>query len=111
MRVVKKILLGSLELEPETGKIWLCDLTGCVLRISKLDFKNNLEKFDMIDISENKVYMTKNGVDQIISDEVIGKLEEVINLLLLKVSQESKPKEFLKEVFDIVNKFILETKK
>ena len=111
MRVVKKILSGSLELEPETGKIWLCDLAGCVLRVSRLDFKNNLEKFDMIDISGNEAYMIKDGGNQVISEEVKGKIEEVINLLLIKVSQESKPKEFLKEVFDMVNKFILETKK
>ena len=108
MRVVKKILSGSLELEPETGKIWLCDLAGCVLRVSKLDFKNNLEKFDMIDISGNEAYMIKDGVDQVISEEVKRKIEEIISLLLFKVSQESKPKEFLKKAFDIVNKFILE---
>ena len=104
MRVVKKILLGSLELEPETGKIWLCDLNGCVLRVSKLDFQNNLEKFDMIDISGNCAYMIKNGVDQAISEGVVGKLEEIMNLLLLKVGCNNNPKELLKKVFNVVDK-------
>ena len=109
MRAVKKILSGSLELEPEIGKIWLCDLNGCVLRISKLDFQNNLEKFDMIDVSGNTAYMIKNGVDPVASDEVIGKLEEILNCLLLKVSRDDEPKKFLKEVLDMVNKCILES--
>ena len=109
MRAVKKILSGSLELEPETGKIWLCDLNGCVLRISKLDFKNNLEKFDMIDVTGNTAYMIKNGVGPVASDEVIGKLEEILNCLLLKISRDDKPKEFLKEVLDMINKYILES--
>ena len=111
MRSVKKILSGSLELEPEQGKIWLCDLDGCLLRISKLNFKNSLEKFDMIDIRGNEAYMIKNGVNSITSDEVIGKLEEILNCLLLKVSREDKPEEFLKEVLNMINKYILENKR
>ena len=108
MRVVKKVLSGSLDLEPEAGKIWLNDLNGCVLRISNLNFKNTLEKFDLIEINGNNTYMIKGNNSLAISEEILGKIEEVVNLLLFKVSRDNKPREFLKNVSDMINKFILE---
>lgn len=113
MRIVKKILLGSLELEPEAGKIWLCDLTGCVLRATKLDFKQIAEKFDIVEIFKSDAYMQRGSLDQTHGDEV-GEIEKIVDLLLLKAYQNGEVKnrlEFFQNVFNTISELVENEKK
>ena len=108
MRIVKKIILGSLELEPEAGKIWLCDLTGCVLRATRLDFKQITDKFDAVEINKNEAYMVRGSRDPTHEDEV-GEIEKIVDLLFLKICQNSEVNnrlEFLKNVFNTISELI-----
>jgi len=52
MKLVKRVS-GILEVDKESGKIWLNTVNGCILRINKLIFENEKEKFSMIDITDN----------------------------------------------------------
>ncbi len=108
MRIVKKILLGSLELEPEAGKIWLCDVTGCVLRATRLDFKQIAEKFDVVEINKSDAYMVRGIVDQTYVEEV-GEIEKIVDLLFLKVYQNGEVEnrlDFLKNVFNTISELV-----
>jgi|LSQX01.1.fsa_nt_gb hypothetical protein len=51
--ITKNITIGSLDVDPDNGKIWL-NCPECLLRIQNIRFSNIEEKFSMIDI---------NGVD------------------------------------------------
>jgi hypothetical protein len=47
--ITKNISLGSLDVDPEAGRIWL-NCPSCVLRIQNIRFNSIEEKFAMIDV-------------------------------------------------------------
>jgi len=106
VRIVKKILLGSLEIDSDEGKIWLNDLTRCVLRVCGLDFRNKSEKFGMIDVTKNEVVMLDDSEVPLAENELNKKIEEIVQLLILQTFQNfklSKKKEFLDTVYKMIN--------
>lgn len=107
MRIAKKILLGSLEVDPDEGRIWLNDLTKCVLRICRLDFEIKSEKFDVIDIANNKAIMIEGSKIPRVEDDLNEKIEDIVQLLVLQTFQNPKlldKKEFLDTSYEVINK-------
>lgn len=106
----RKLIIGSLEISTEDGKIWINDIFGkCILRANKIEFLNNLQKFDFIDINEKTAVLSKAYFgDSFKSKEaiIIQFLVEVLNLLMskeatgeFKIEDIKKLKEHLIEYF------------
>lgn len=62
MVITKDVILGSLEIDPDKGCIWL-NTSQCILRIYGLKFHNITEKFSMIDINGSKAFMILDGLE------------------------------------------------
>jgi hypothetical protein len=56
MRIQKNFVMGTLEVAPDEGRLWL-KTQNCNLRVSKLSFKNVEESFSMIDIQGGQAVM------------------------------------------------------
>jgi hypothetical protein len=56
MRIQKNFVLGTLEVVPEEGRLWL-KTQSFNLKVSKLSFKNVEESFSMIDIQGGQAVM------------------------------------------------------
>lgn len=111
MKIVKRVFVGQLEIDPKGGSIWLNDLIGCLLRIKNLNFNNQIEKFGMIDIRGGEAFMLGDS-SQV--PEEIEEIEKIVELLLLKVHQSSKVEDkvkFLQSVFYMINKNLEKEKK
>jgi hypothetical protein len=81
--ITKNISIGSLDIDPEGGRIWL-NCPNCLLRIQNLRFNKVEEKFSMIDINGNDVWMMPgNLVDEPYSDF----LEKITSSIIPKVSE------------------------
>jgi hypothetical protein len=83
--ITKNISIGSLDIDPEGGRIWL-NCPNCLLRIQNLRFNKVEEKFSMIDINGNDVWMIPgNLVDEPYSDF----LEKITSSIIPKISEMS----------------------
>lgn len=81
--ITKNISIGSLDIDPEGGRIWL-NCPNCLLRIQNLRFNKFEEKFSMIEINGNDVLMIPgNLVDEPYSDF----LEKITSSIIPKVSE------------------------
>lgn len=81
--ITKNISIGSLDIDPKGGRIWL-NCPNCLLRIQNLRFNKVEEKFSMIDINGNDVWMMPgNLVDEPYSDF----LEKITSSIIPKVSE------------------------
>ena len=81
--ITKNISIGSLDIDPEGGRIWL-NCPNCLLRIQNLRFNKVEEKFSMIEINGNDVLMIPgNLVDEPYSDF----LEKITSSIIPKVSE------------------------
>lgn len=110
MNIVKKIFLGSLEVNPKEGKFWLNDINRCILRGCRIDFKSEYEKFGMIDITGSNAFMIQDSINSE-EEEFTENLENVIQLLLFQVYQNNKLVVTKKEFLDLVYEMINETSK
>jgi len=79
--ITKNISIGTLDIEPEAGKIWL-NCPNCILRIKNVKFNKIEEKFSMIDINGQDAWMLPGSLNT----EPIGDfLEKISNFILPKV--------------------------
>jgi hypothetical protein len=101
--ITKNISIGSLDIDPEGGRIWL-NCPNCLLRIQNLRFNKFEEKFSMIEINGNDVWMMPgNLADEPYSDflekitsYIIPKMyelcgddnEKLLDVLSLKIKEE-----------------------
>jgi hypothetical protein len=84
--ITKNISIGSLDIDPEGGRIWL-NCPNCLLRIQNLRFNKIEEKFSMIEINKNDVWMIPgNLVDEPFSDF----LEKITSFIIPKMSEMTK---------------------
>jgi hypothetical protein len=103
MRIQKNFVLGTLEVVPEEGRLWL-KASNCDLRISKLAFKNIEETFSMIDIQGGQAIMVPVSED---SDEsmlnFIGDVYSCVQAEIINDSMKDQLKqEFLDHIFKII---------
>ena len=101
MTITKEIFLGTLEIDLDRGVIWLNSYEKCLLRICQLDFKQKVEKFNMIDIAGGEAFMLK-GTDNSNNEEVLDKLKEVVHLLISKIDGAKDKEKFLNEVSESI---------
>jgi hypothetical protein len=87
MRIVKDVL-GILEIDPVSGKIWL-NSPECILRASNLKFLNIEEKYSRIDITGNNVIMFPR--EDHIKDEDLF-IKNYIEILCEKINMDSQDK-------------------
>ena len=81
--ITKNISTGSLDIDPEGGRIWL-NCPNCLLRIQNLRFNRIEEKFSMIDINGNDVLMIPgNLVNEPFSDF----LEKITSFIIPKMAE------------------------
>ena len=108
MNIVKKIFLGSLEVNPKEGKFWLNDINRCILRGCRIDFKSEHEKFGIIDIVGNKASMSEDCIS-LEEEEFTESLENIMQLLLFQVYQNNKLIVTKKEFLDLIYEMVSET--
>ena len=89
--ITKNISIGTLEINPEQGKIWL-NCPNCILRIKGLDFKLVEEKFSMIDIIDNKAWMVPGNLHTLPIGEFIEEIATTIFPKIIEIKQENRKK-------------------
>ena len=108
MRIQKNFVLGTLEVVPEEGRLWL-KAPNCDLRINKLAFKNIEETFSMIDVQGGQAVMVPDSEDV---DEsmltFIGNIYSCAQAEIINNGMGDQPKqEFLDNVLKIVQNYVL----
>ena len=86
MRISKNIVVGELDIDTESGRIWL-NSPNCILRIHGIDFKNISEKFSMIDINKESAHMIPGEMD---TDYISQSIENMCNMIMTKISNLSR---------------------
>ena len=110
MKVSKSVPISILEVDSNSGSIWLNGAEKCILRIQGLQFVNFEEKFSMIDINvkENKAIMIKD--DLLESRKEFNEFMEKTGLLLscnmITYSDKKLSKEFFNNLYNNVKVII-----
>jgi len=107
MRIQKNFVLGTLEVVPEEGRLWL-KAPNCNLRISKLAFKNIEETFSLIDVQGGNAVMVPDSGD---TDEsmliFIGNIYSCIQAEILNNNMKDQSKqEFLDHVLNVIQGYV-----
>ena len=107
MRIQKNFVLGTLEVVPEEGRLWL-KTQGCDLRASKLSFKNVEESFSMIDIQGGQAVMVPEAEEY---DETmlnfVGNIYSCIQAELENKGMKGRDKQkFLDHILKIVQECV-----
>lgn len=103
MKLVKRVT-GLLEVDPDSGKIWLNSISGCLLRVNNLKFENDMEKFTTIDIRDNVAVFHNSSLESDIEFELfINNLIDTISLEKINLSPES-----ITKLYDMTKKNLLE---
>lgn len=107
MIINKDFAMGSLQVDSQSGKIWINSLSSCLLRIQNVNFHNLEDKFAMLDITGSDVYMVPGdfGMDETYNDFI-----KKLTLYLFPVLVESKGRdeEFLADLLKNINDYIKE---
>ena len=88
--ITKNITIGSLDIDPEGGRLWL-NCPNCLLRIQNLRFNKVEEKFSMIDINGNNVWMIPGNMTTEPYSDFLEKISSsIIPKLFLMDSEQSE---------------------
>jgi len=77
--ISKNIGFSELLIDPTLGRIWV-NSPNCVLRINGIKFKNQREKFSMIDINGSEGVMIEGDLS---TSKLNSFIEKIINLAIL----------------------------
>lgn len=81
--MIQKNIIGTLEIDPSSNKIWLNTIEGkCVLRVSGIEFKNIIQKFEQIDINKDSVYLLGTNPHDDQSHDLTAFMFKCISLFL-----------------------------
>lgn len=96
MIISKNIPYGTLDIDTINKRIWL-NCPSYLMRIQNINFKNIEEKFLMIDINGNDVYMQAGELE---NKELCNFLETIISLIIPKITEmdNEKQKSFLDDI-------------
>jgi hypothetical protein len=89
--ISKNVSIGSLDIDPENGKIWL-NCPNCLIRIQNIKFHLIEEKFSMIDISGEDAWMIPSNSSE---DQYSNFIEQIISYIypiVIKMTDEEKIK-------------------
>jgi hypothetical protein len=100
MVISKKIAYGTLDIDPEEGKLWFnCPL--CLIRMENLNFKTIHEKFTMLDFKGADVYMIPGKLEASDYSEFLESLTDLI-LPQLFTLNDIKRKDFLDKILFVI---------
>jgi len=102
--ITKKISYGTIDIDPDEGTIWV-NCPNCILRIKNLRFNRVEEKYSMIEINHNDVWMLSGSFPE---DLVSQFIENLVPVILEKVEKKSDSE--IREFFDNVLSKIREDK-
>jgi len=107
MRIQKNFVLGTLQVVPEEGRLWL-ETQNCDLRISKLSFKNIEESFSMIDIQGGEAIMLPEHENS--DDSMLNFIGSVCSCVRSEISnndmKDKERQEFLDRTLEIIRNFV-----
>lgn len=106
MIINKRISVGSLDVDPESGKIWL-NSPACILRIQGVEFKHIEEKFAMIDVLGNHAYMIPGDFGLTKYTEFLDKLNMSLHSRIYDLSEEDT-QNFLDSLYEKIQDHIIE---
>ena len=95
--IQKKISVGSLDVDSDSGKIWL-NSPDCILRIQNLKFNHVINKFAMIDINGNDAFMIPGDFGTNKYTEFLEKLNVMIFPKIFELDEKIQGK-FLEELY------------
>lgn len=102
--ITKKIAYGTIDVDPDEGNIWI-NCPNCILRMKNLRFNRVEEKYSMIEINNNDVWMLSGSFPE---DFVSQFIEKLVPVILEKI--EKKNDSEIQEFFDNVLSKIREDK-
>lgn len=83
--ITKKISYGTIDIDPDEGKIWV-NCPNCILRMKNLRFNKIEEKYSMIDIINNEAWMLSGSFPE---DLVSQFIENLVPIILEKIEKKS----------------------
>jgi len=89
MKSIKKHVIGVLEVDPSSKKLWLNTIDGkCLIRISGLEFKNHLQKFSQLDISKGTAHMIPydESETEAVENNLTIFFTKIINLVFMNMN-------------------------
>lgn len=106
--IVKNIPYATLEIDINSGVIWLNGSSTCILRISNLNFNKINEKFTMIDINGIQANMKQEDENIEEDKEFSNFLEEIIFMVSSKISflEQDKRSSMLKNILEKFKKVL-----
>jgi len=85
MIITKTISYGTIDVDPDDGKIWI-NCPNCILRMKNLRFNKIEEKYSMIDIINNEAWMLSGSFPE---DLVSQFIENLVPIILEKIEKKS----------------------
>jgi hypothetical protein len=108
MIINKRISIASLDIDTDTGRIWL-NAPNCILRIQKINFKNQEDKFAMIDINQDSAYMIPGDFGTSKYTEFLEKMNTVLLPKVIGMGEEIE-KKFLDVLYSKIQDCVKEEK-
>jgi hypothetical protein len=106
LHVSKNISFGVIDVDTESGRIWI-NCPTCILRIQDINFNQPQEKFSMIDIKGNNAYMYPGDLP----NKELGNFLETITMIILPLISEMNIENQQKFLDDLVIKIKEELQK